>query len=55
MIYESAEMISSPAKTVSALRAVAILLIDDAPAFGFVVMLLCHLVSFVHENGKPLL
>jgi hypothetical protein len=55
MTYESAEMIFSPAKTVSALRAVAIVLIDDALAFGFFVMLRCHLVSFVHENGKPLL
>jgi hypothetical protein len=54
MLYASAETIFSPATTVSALRAVALVLIDDALAFGFFVMLLSHLVSFVHENGNPL-
>jgi hypothetical protein len=52
MICESAETIFSPARTDSALRVVAIVLIDDALVFGFFVMLLFHLVSFVHENGK---
>jgi hypothetical protein len=53
MICESAETIFSPARTDSALRAVAIVLIDDALTFGFFVLLF-HLVSFVHENGKAL-